>query len=305
MYQQGININECKKFIKILSNQNDNSINLARIVQFKELINIAEILLPKEVEFKKLSFSEKLIFWDKNELDFQCWGYEVGKNEKDTFKRLSIFPENKEEREILFHWSKPKIAERYPYDCDFEKLKDNYFFKIQNNPQRLNYTKIEIERSKKLADHFLKSLSDSNSFKIGFESIINCQEINFDPNPIPLGDIHGIIQGITYAYYIPFLEDQLIILEEEKKKPKQVVKQKDIKGIKNWDAKTRAYFLSEIGFWKLAFFNEVGVNKRELILSNILNIHPDTSADYYGKIDRIVSDEIKKEVTDFIKTFKK
>jgi hypothetical protein len=224
MYGIGINISDSKNEIAKAEKTEDSEIKRDFIREKQEGIDIAERLMPQEEYFNSLSYTEKLSFWKKNKLHPLCWAYHVGENEQSKSKFFSVFPEKKEEFPIYFEEYARASKMEIPLMYDLDKIKEIYFSKTLNNPQAITYTENELNKYNSIVErHFKGSHPNlSPSYKTGFNSIVNREEIDFERYKISPPDFHSVLNGIIHAQIIPILEDQLVILKEEKKKPKNL-----------------------------------------------------------------------------------
>lgn len=169
-------------------------------------------------QFDKLSYPEKLKFWDANNLnpvEYQL-SFLEGEERNKPENYITIFPENENEYYIYFDYYFSFIKKYEPIFYDLEKMKEHYFKIINENPQAIYYTKTQLMNYN--AD-FSRWFSKTSYMK-GFDSIAKKREIYFHHSDFTFNNTQRIIDGIIGAQFAPFLEEQLLILEEEKKNPK-------------------------------------------------------------------------------------
>ncbi len=225
-----------------------------KINDLKEKDIVGKKILAEKRNFDKLSYPEKISFWDNLGLDFGCGKYEIFKTREDEKKEKSIsicnLPQLNEERKIYFDWFKKNLEITQPLVYDLEKIKENYFKKIKGNPQAVNFTKTQLAiYNTQKEDEFNISerstfMKRHNGYKLGFKSILYNEEVDIEEHPFAIGDIWRILRGTINAQITPFLEEQLIILEEEKKKPKKEIEEiEEVTGI----IQQRVAWLNAIG----------------------------------------------------------
>lgn len=181
----------------------------------EQLIKRLKKLKP---QFDKLSYLEKLKFWEANNLnpvEYQL-SFLEGEERNKPENYITIFPENENEYHIYFDYYFLFIKKIEPIFYDLEKMKEHYFKIINENPQAIYYTKSQI-------GHYIGDFDrwfSKTSYMKGFDSIALKREIKFHHSDFTFSNTQRIIDGIIGAQFIPFLEEQLLILEEEKKNPK-------------------------------------------------------------------------------------
>lgn len=204
----------------------------------KQGLIILQKLQKLKPKFDKLSYSDKLKFWEENDLGIlENTTHFTNKNEPKPENYISILPNTKEEARVLFNWRAKFITDEWqPKLYDIEKIKENYFEKIKDNIQAIRYTQTQLDKYKKnYKDFYEKESGHANRWTTkpymkGFDSVVNNTEIDIDLDARELlyDGVSYILQGVRDAILIPFFEEQLLILEEEKKKPKEKVEELEI-----------------------------------------------------------------------------
>src|ERR1041385_3577194 len=220
MMNQGITISSYKELIVKAKKLADKETAEEHITQYENFILLAQNLLVKEKRFSEANYPAKLKFWDANNLYPFTWSYTVSKNEKSTPKIFSIHPGNAEERKLYFEWVVPHYKDKYPLRCDVEAIKANYYAKVSDNPQALEYTEREIAKFKLRRGQYMIQHREANSpyrlsyqdrlnpFKEGYDSVVDVRDLDYEGKPLVFFDIVLIQEGIVSAHIISFLEQQ-------------------------------------------------------------------------------------------------
>jgi|GEM_PF-4163652 hypothetical protein len=192
-----------------------------------------EQLRKLKPKFDKLTYTEKLLFWDKHfwnkEKDFFFgfhWSYFF--NEVDTEEEhskpensITIYPSNGKENEMCNIWLFNHIQSEPHYN--FEKQKEKYFEKIKNNPRPIEFIESEIaliiiqrDKEKKLMEG--KSDIFVWGYYYGYQSVV--QNVKRPP-VMEANKFNRIIlsytKGVCDAYYLGFLEQQLEAIRQGNK----------------------------------------------------------------------------------------
>lgn len=224
----------------------------------EQLIKRLKKLKPK---FDKLIYPEKLKFWEDNNLELIVTTYFFieGENRNEPKNHISIFPGNKDEKKLYFDWYFTHLNFFFPLQYDIEKMKGNYFEKINGNPQSLYFTEIELRKYTKPKDeHFseyrdfphkknLNQRNTSNSYIKGFDSVAKNELINFEDKDFIFQNIKLVADGIIAANYIPFLENELIFRKREKYNPVNESNEIDNEIL---EVRTKLILLNELGIIK-------------------------------------------------------
>lgn len=219
------------------------------------------MLKKQKPQFEKLSYPEKLKFWEDNNLELIVTTYFFieGENRNEPKNHISIFPGNNDEKKLYFDWYFTHLKIFFPLQYDIEKMKGNYFEKINGNPQSLYFTEIELTKYTKPKDeHFneywdfphkknLNQRNTSNSYIKGFDSVAKNELINFDDKDFIFQNIKLVADGIIAANYIPFLENELIFRKREKYNPVNESSEIDNEIL---EVRTKLILLNELGIIK-------------------------------------------------------
>lgn len=181
--------------------------------------------LPKKLtnlfpKFSSLSFKEKLKFWERHKINFAT----ITLVDNNTRQYISIEPKSIEDVKLYFQWFIEKIKLHAP-DWDLDLLKLECLKTIKDNILAIEFTKKEIEKTKKSIDRHLKL--DDSGYKEGYNSILYNREVNFnnlaikntynvDRSPKMDWGHHNLIglqTGINNPSYLHFLNENLKILE--------------------------------------------------------------------------------------------
>jgi len=174
--------------------------------------------------FEKLSYPEKLTFWDENiykdtHYTFSGVGLSTGKEYSDEYT-ISIFPNNITEQKLHNQWLYDHIQKEYP-NVDFEQLKKRYFDNIKNNPRSIEYTEQEIadinmRKSRQKTLHDAKNGITLWGYYCGYQSVVRNENTYLTLTAEDFKKIaEEYIKGRNAAYYLGFLETQLRILHNE------------------------------------------------------------------------------------------
>lgn len=218
-------------------------------------------LKKQKSQFDKLSYPEKLKFWEDNNLELIVTTYFFieGENRNEPKNHISIFPGNMDEKKLYFDWYFKHLKFFSPLQYDIEKMKGNYFEKINGNPQSLYFTEIELRKYTKPKDeHFseyrefphkknLNQRNTSNSYIKGFDSVAKNELINFEDKDFIFQNIKLVADGIIAANYIPFLENELIFRKREKFNPVNESSEIDNEIL---EVRTKLILLNELGIIK-------------------------------------------------------
>lgn len=184
-------------------------------------------------DFEKLNYPEKLIFWDKHiyndtQYVFSSIGLPTGRDfGRDTISleyTISIFPKNAGEIKLHNQWLFDHITKDNEYKTlSLEYLKERYFDTIENNPRPIEYTEQEIatiDKKKSRQKILLEAKNDIIlwGYYCGYQSIVRNENTHLT---LPAEDFKKIaeeyIKGRNDAFYLGFLENQLIALKKGKK----------------------------------------------------------------------------------------
>ena len=204
--------------------------------------------------FDKLSYPDKLKFWDEHfwgEQGFfhfhSTYGFcEIGTElERDKPEHyITIFPTNKEQTNLYNRWLLNHCLE--PEHYNFEKQKEKYFKVIENNPQPKAYTEQEIEKIKlALEKQKASKRKFANGWYAGYQSAITKNEDFLSMESDEFGrEVLGFAKGSCDAYFLGFLEKQLAALKNSEQ-PKQPETNSDGK-IKFYTDKDFALLIEEL-----------------------------------------------------------
>ena len=290
MITQAFIISELKQTLKKpnLSEQNKRECEL--------LLKFCDLLLLKEKEFNSLSYPVKLKFWEDNEMDYRYIRYNIWKTKRSKVVTISIFPRDLEEQKNYFKWYRSHLEEDRPQKFSIKRVKEDYFFKIKDNPQAIRYTKDLINKYKTAEAGLYKTYS---LFRIGFDSVVNNDGIDMKEvfkKPV-LAFIDIVLEGIIYAEFVPFLEEQLAILKEEKKK-KPKIENEEIEVVPD-EIQQRVAWLYAIGV--IDYLKEKNKNYSSSNIGNIISKGIGEKSDTIRKtIDRIETEDLLEKFNDWI-----
>lgn len=92
---------------------------------------------------------------------------------------------------------------------------------------------------------------------------------------------------------------------EEKKILEPVIEEVHIKDIKNWNKKTRTYFLLKFGIDQIPNFKSLSQKGKYDVIANILNCSPRKAMEYYNHSEKELNASEKESVNNYLQKLKK
>jgi len=218
-------------------------------------------LLQHRETFEKLTYSEKLKFWDKHKLNFKNYmfpGYDIEPEiaSKPDYKLPDIYqfkinPSDKNSEEIFTYveWYSEHLKKHSPLEYDFDEMKKDFFDKTKDQ-----FIHIAIEYTETLLNRFINERKELESkhrayllinFDEGYSAIRDKKEIR--PFKFMMRDVECLNKGKINALMKGFLSEQLQILKD---KPIQANNINDIVDIDNDILQVRT---------KIILFHELGI----------------------------------------------
>jgi len=181
-------------------------------------------------KFDKLAYPEKLKFLEDNfYLPAYCTTYFLSGDENriNPENQLSVFPNTESEYNAYFDYCFSYFKKNEPLRFDIEKMKANYFQIIDESANPVIYTQTVLSTYTMLHNGFsevqeVTNTPSVNAYMEGYNNVIYNpgKHIGIDviKSFFKSDFFEFLLSGMIAAKFIPFLEEQSIILEEKRKK---------------------------------------------------------------------------------------